>query len=409
MKGGQLKPVVETPETPLINLNISEQDVLNNTEESGRQENSADDLESESCSSESEIDHLENSPIEYNLPDSEIPTNQLSENSLQVNIDTNLETNENDGESETSSISQTKVLPNIIYKKWTVNLVNKCPNQYITIKTEINGKTVTSLLDTGASINLITESTAKLLNLEINLHEKSCIYGIGGKDVQSQTLGTVLTPIQIHKLKFPSVYFHVVQDSCIDEQIFIGYDFLKAYNLTVNLHRKCIKYIDKNTKSQWDLYLDPEGYKLVFHRLVCHSIAKTSFQPDKTEFVKVGIKVNYPKFVVPEFINQTDEMYLFEGLTGEAEDNHLKCVNRTVQGSVGIINLRDPWVWFSASEPGKKVISVGDVIGRVSTVVKVDSPITKRPVNVASISEEKVDIIGKKLKLGSHLSPEQKD
>ena len=58
MKGGQLKPVVETPETPLINLNISEQDVLNNTEESGRQENFADDLESESCSSESEIDHL---------------------------------------------------------------------------------------------------------------------------------------------------------------------------------------------------------------------------------------------------------------------------------------------------------------------------------------------------------------
>ena len=301
----------------------------------------------------------------------------------------------------------TEELQKIVFKKWDVNVAHKTPDTSLKLNTMINGKEVRALLDTGASICLITEPVVKALQLEIDKSDRTSIYGIGGKDTQTNTLGKVIVPITIGRLKFPEVQFHVVRESCIDGEMFIGHEFLRAYGLTVNVFLKCIKYYDKKTKSQWDLYLHQEGYKLVFHRLICRVRSGITFSPEEGQ-VLVPVNIEYPEYVVPESSYNPEELYLYEGLTGEEEDKDIKPVTHQIQGSPGFVNPCDPYVLVSSSEPGKKKISSGDIIGRVSTVVKIESRCEVRSVQLTTETTITVDVINGKLDLGEHLDEDQK-
>ena len=395
MKGGLLKPIVEINEAPQPDSEVVSRDGDGDTTDSTSDRSSnTHDTEEEDADSEPE------------LPTDSILVNVGSEETEDVLTegDQPLDPNE-----VTSDQPQPSNLPRMNYKKWHVNKVHSAASEYLTINVTINGIEIRSLLDTGASMSLITESTARQLNLDINVHERNCIYGIGGKEMTTKTLGTVTTPLQIYKLKFPSAKFHVVSDTCIDEQIFIGYEFLKTYGLTVNIFRKCIKYVDKRSKSQWDLYVFPGNYKLVLHRLVCRAACNKTFDPVKEDYVQVPIIVDYPEYVCPEGLYGPDDLYLYEGLTGDEEDDNLKQLNRLVQGVAGFVNLTDPNIYVSSTESGKKAVKFGDVMGRVSTVVVLDYDTEERMVNVVtSTTENSKEPEKTTLNLGTHLTIEQK-
>ena len=187
---------------------------------------------------------------------------------MQVNIGTDIQDDDAENTADSMDIPQNNVdenqdpitdqpeeledqtneeLQTIVFKKWKVNVTHQVPNTALKIKTQIHGREVNALLDTGASICLMSEEIVHQLNLKIDKFERTNIYGIGGKDHQTKTLGKVVVPITIGQLKFPQVNFHVVKDTCIDEDMFIGHEFLRTYGLKVNVFRKCLKYRDKKT------------------------------------------------------------------------------------------------------------------------------------------------------------------
>ena len=290
MKGGPLRHIPETAETPQTDLEERSQDA-DKVYSDSEQDSEETDLRSESSViSENEMSHDNVSTTESLI----VNMGSQAPNTVVTEEDTSCPHN--------PDLEPLEKLSIINYKKWKVNAIQQASPAFLVINTIINGLEVRSMLDTGASISLMTETTAKVLNLEINHKERNCIYGIGGKDTQTRTLGTVTATVCIHKLKFPIVHFHVVNDSCIDEPVFLGYDFLTMYGLTVNVYRKCIKYVDTMNNSQWDLYLFPEGYKLIVHRMICRAASSIKFDPMINEQVHIPISIDYPEYVIPDIL-----------------------------------------------------------------------------------------------------------
>ena len=134
-------------------------------------------------------------------------------------------------------------LPIVKFRR--VNLAQVEKESFLTVKVKICNKEVEALLDTGARISLVKKSVVDMLGVPINKEERSKIYGIGGKEQQVITLGSIKANMGISTLMFNNTKWHVVPDNCMDHSMFIGMDFLQFNGLSVNILRKRIKYHDR--------------------------------------------------------------------------------------------------------------------------------------------------------------------
>ena len=293
--------------------------------------------------------------------------------------------------------AETKNLPVIQFRR--VNMTQSEPVSFLTLNIKIAENEVEALLDTGARISLIKKSVVDMLNLQIDKNDKTKIYGIGGKDQHVITLGSVKVDMGISTLMFYNTNFHVVPDSCMDHFMFIGMDFLHFNGLSVNVCRKRIKHYDHKTGAQWELYLLPEGYKLVLSNILCKAATRINFNGKTDSLVKIPVKIMYPSSVMK--VAKDPNMYLYDGeIDGK--------LGRHAMGVSGIINMSDPFVFLTSNDPGARSVKIGDNLGRVSTVIPINDS-ESLPVNLAQPKEFNLNEGPIKLDLGEQLTTDQID
>ena len=403
MKGSILEPANEIEESL---LELREQDELS---ERNHQETVTVDNPQEVS------DHyiiVNSEPVEVIEPDNTINgeceeseiLNPVSENSVEylLNGDQPINMAELD---KSCVLDPDSHLPVIQYR--SVNFLQSDPVEFLMLTIGIKQQSIQALLDTGARISLITKSQVDRLGLRVDTQNKSVIYGIGGKEKKTYTLGTVNTPMDIAQLYFPEVTFQVVPDNCIDQPVFVGIDFFIRYGLTVNIHRKSIGYHDKIVNSRWELYLFPQGYKLIFNNLTCKAARNVKLNFRK-EMVKVPVTINYPRYVSMSNHNKTDDIFFYEGVDVEENEN-IQGINSKVQTMAGIINVEDPHILVSSINPGVCKIKTNDILGVVSTLIVLEKQKDSDQINSVSDSQIGMEGLVKKMELGQQLTPEQRE
>ena len=285
--------------------------------------------------------------------------------------------------------------PSVVLRR--VNLAQSPPISFLTLKIKIENTDVESLLDTGARVSLMKRSLANQLNLNIDVNQRSNIYGIGGKEHKVVTFGVAKTDFRLSSLIFKGVKFHVVPDNCMDHLVFIGMDFLQENGLVVNVRRKRIMHRDKKTGAQWELYINSEGYKLVYSNIMVQSAAQVMCDSELHSMVRVPVNIVYPSTVCS--FNDTSDMFYYEGEVGRKKQQRL-------YGVPGIIDLKKPYIFVKPSEFGNRKINKGDRVGRISSVICIDD-LDNPPVHVTNQEELTQDDFKGKIKLGPQLSVDQ--
>ena len=334
--------------------------------------------------------------------ESEIVSNTTSDtsNSEEVEVDENTpviirsETQGPEVSVEEDQIMET--LPLIQFRK--VNMTQIQSESFLTLEIKASNRKIEALLDTGARISLVKKSIIDTLNLTVDTTDRARIYGIGGRDHQVVTVGSITTDIEIASLTFKDTKFQVVPDDCMDHQMFIGVDFLKANGLSVNIARSRIRYCDPNTRAQWELYVSPEEYKLIMYNLPCKSTSRVKINPEDY-LVKVPVKVVYPPAVQSIPQNATT-MYLYEGPLGRKLEKY-------AQEVAGIFDIENPFIYIKMVVPGSRIVRIGDNVGTISTVVSVDTP-EGLPINVVQEDGIPLNQNADKINVGDQLTPEQR-
>ena len=364
---------METPEDTCPDNDHQSRNVeLVNSPSQGEEESeSVSNITSNDTSSdESELEEITSNDM--------IPETQGPEVSTTVNIDT-------------------ETLPLIQFKK--INMTQVQSESYLTLKIKASDKEIEALLDTGARISLIKKSIVDSLNLTVDTTDRARIYGIGGKDHQVVTVGSITTNIEISSLEFKETKFHVVPDDCMDHPIFIGIDFLQSNGLSVNICKKRIRYCDPHTGAQWELYILPEGYKLILYNLICKSTARVKFNSDSDHLVKIPVNVVYPPAIktIPQ---DPTTMYFYDGPLNQKLDRYAQAVS-------GIFDIENPFIFIKADDPSNRLIRVGDKVGTISTVISVDAP-EGLPINVVQQNDFQLNQNANKIDVGDQLTPEQR-
>ena len=351
-----------------------------------------------------DVNHAEN-PIVVSL--SQCESNEKSETSSdtsssegsEVSGETSMSVN-SDPASPVSRViknNDNEALPKIHFRK--VNLTQVQSESFLTLQVKASDLEITALLDTGARISLIKKSIVDTLQLPVDTKDRAMIYGIGGKDKQVLTVGSITIDIDISSLEFKNSKFQVVPDDCMDHSMFLGMDFLQFHKLSVNMFRRRIQHVDKVTGAKWELYVFPEGYKLMLYNLPCKSAHRISFNSKEHHLIKVPMVVECPT-TIKKIPQDQESMYFYDGpLGGKME--------RYAQGVSGIIDIKDPFIYIKADGPGDRLIRTGHRLGTISTVVSIDTP-TSSPVNTVQVDDFQISQNSDKIDLGDHLTPEQR-
>jgi len=118
-----------------------------------------------------------------------------------------------------------------------------CPVNLIIIKGKINNKPVTLMLDTGASVSIISLEAINRLRLTeyVDYETKSKFQGIGN-EISPGTLWYI--ELNLNDNIFPVTLF-TTNNKQFNFDIILGVNFLKSYNAEINLKNHKIKLNDK--------------------------------------------------------------------------------------------------------------------------------------------------------------------
>ena len=117
----------------------------------------------------------------------------------------------------------------------------------------VGDESSTALLDTGASVNLMTSSLAGTLNLKLGPCSQSVI-GLAGTRVFS--MGRITVPIKVGAIVFDTE-FVVLPNSAMRHPIILGSDFFSKYNVQINLSYS--RFSGSHEWGSWELYLVDEN------------------------------------------------------------------------------------------------------------------------------------------------------
>lgn len=126
--------------------------------------------------------------------------------------------------------------------KHKIHIENGAP--FILLKTNLNKHEIKLMIDTGASISLISKDVIKedinKTDIEVN------IFGIVGKDISVRTKGMVNAVFKIDE-RFLATTFHIVdQQYAGPAHGYLGFDFFNTYRVIINLNEMCLIINVKN-------------------------------------------------------------------------------------------------------------------------------------------------------------------
>ena len=121
------------------------------------------------------------------------------------------------------------------HQKLKVSLVRLMPADLMVVPVIVKGREIFSLIDTGATNNLIQNKIVKELGLEVVTEDSVVIRGLGKTDFK--TLGRVKAEVDIVGMAEEWCYFDVVPDTVIEFDVIFGVQFLKECKLIIDIKR----------------------------------------------------------------------------------------------------------------------------------------------------------------------------
>ena len=237
--------------------------------------------------------------------------------------------------------------------KYKVNVVNLSPASLMKIKLKCRDNDLDALVDTGASCNIMKQSVAEKMGLELRPEELIRISGLGTKVIG--TVGKVYVGFSFGSVQVKKSPFSVVEDYVIATDVILGRKFCEENNIIINMANNKISKVYKDS-SRVDIYIeDGKITETIYENVPMISTEKTILE---TDIVPVKFMVN----LIGNMEDKTEDFY-YEG----------RCSSNKIKGLDGVIDKTQKTVWITTRKGENRkglVIRPGTVIGRVSTLVE---------------------------------------
>ena len=281
----------------------------------------------------SETAHTLSSIQEYMQSNSEVPNNDVDEKDNNENII--------DG----------------INKQINLQLLQAKPLIVIPIK--LDNKSISSLIDSGATNSLIRISEVENYSDLINTNETNTIIGIADHTIQ--TLGKIEIKVNLYGIDIITK-MDVVKDEDMRFPAILGVDFLTKQRIKIDLAKRRIIKANEDG-STVNIYLDNENNTLA---VVNENIPVYT---SKTIIIKANESISVPvKFCIPgnEVNTEMTNLY-FENQTNNKHEN--------IESLEGVISSdkSNKFVIICAvgSTKPKDTIKENTIVGRVSTIIPI--------------------------------------
>ena len=239
-----------------------------------------------------------------------------------------------------------------------VNLMSVLkPELALIIELQVGNSNVKALVDTGASISLITNSLYKVHSNKSLSSKTFTIFGLN--ETKITTKGGISLNVNYFGRGFDAK-FEVVEDQDINYPVILGMDFLQENNISINLmKRKITKH--NSDRSSTSVYLTADGSirNIVHENIPIYSKHKLVVKKNEVASVEVTTDIN--NFNDPELNCFYVEM--------DTNSNNLNAMN-------GILDFTNEstFMYASASSDSKtRLVKAGEVIGRGSTLLTIES------------------------------------
>ena len=257
-----------------------------------------------------------------------------------------------------------------------------------------------ALVDSGSSDNLILENHVRDLGLSVE-PSKASLKGLGSG--LRPVLGVVYLSPVLHGRTFKPTKFFVVPAGVIFEPVVLGYQFMRDNNIVLDCANNKLSINDLETGTLWEVYMTEQGApcQQVWYGVTL--IAAKSIRVSQTEPVRIPATLSFPGEVNPVFecpdCSKEHPEYFYDGLVTESG------LSDKISGIPGILEVRgnQSRVLVQSCADKPVLIKEGDVLGRVYTMVSVDSP----PESDKSAAAEQIVEAISSLPLASDLTNEQ--
>lgn len=147
---------------------------------------------------------------------------------------------ENNDKNKLTLLRELQIFHVETHKQLTEKIFIEGRSPFIYLLTDLTNRPLKMLIDTGASIGIIGEGSiadkTKIRNSKLN------IYGIGGQDKGTETLGMIDTAITINGCKLNTA-FHVIKGDCLNiADGILGFDFLYEYRANFDMDNGIIQF-----------------------------------------------------------------------------------------------------------------------------------------------------------------------
>ena len=219
----------------------------------------------------------------------------------------------------------------------------------------VNGRPITSLIDTGASHSVIPSSEVTT-NKYVNLAKNITIHGLGNSKCKCK--GNIKLNTEYVGVIMPH-NFAIATDKDLNHPIILGMDYLRTNNIIVNLTNNKISKRNED-KSITDVYLDEAGN--IKHKIhECLPVyCKENLVIKHNETIMIPITLNRK---CTSKINEINLMH-FES------NNQNK--NLEVMEGVMDINHENLFILSKLKNKLKQTVKKNEILGRISKVITTD-------------------------------------
>lgn len=233
------------------------------------------------------------------------------------------------------------------------------PAPLFTIQTEVGGKQVKALVDTGATHNFIKGRLTEEIRLQVNQGEAITIRGLG--TTEFMTRGDIEAEVSIAGLTIGVGKFLVAPDNIINNHIDIvlGLTFLKKFQFVIDVSKRQLSKHNEDN-STWHIWADEEGQvtRIVKERVpVCAA---------GNAVLNRGI-IRVPVQVDNQVSNKKD-IWFFEGV---AKGKNF----RGLDGIIEPCGTQENFILMAREDENNKRdsnLKKGDKVGELTTMMEMD-------------------------------------